>query len=526
MNILIVEDEGHIRQGIKSIIEQCIKEVVVVGEAENGLAAVPLIEKLTPDVVITDIRMPGMDGIELLYHIFTYHPHIKVLVLSGYDDYEYLRKAIQYEAVDYLLKPIQPKKIIEAVELIKTKIEKKSDEKQRLEYKLKKLMPLLHEKWFHLLIHGEMPVHKEEILEELGVLDILGFQLGVIYLDYNSAQKYEQDKNTINLLASQIIEETLESFPAIKYFRTPRGEIAFIYLFNDYEREIIKSFTDQVLDHLKTFLKVPPSIYISSSYSDIEQLHIAYGECADLSFMRFMVHAEVTYLDKVELKQDAHFQGEVKLLQSLNYQLHKGDVTASIQDIRSILTHLKQNAHTPNMLKQGLHSLLLNLWNSMSELECDRKHLNGIMEIAQALDKHTSWEALVNNICRVISNLAQDIKSELTDTSISIIEAKRYIEKNYFLNISLKDVAEAVHLNSSYFSHCFKLEAGINFVDYLNRLRIEKSKQIMKETRTKTYEVAELVGYRSTQHFGKMFRSITGITPSEYRETLHREMDR
>lgn len=360
-NILLVDDEPLIRRGLRTIINRNFSNFAIVGEASNGLEALQLLQQNNVDVVISDIRMPFKDGIELVKDIHENYPYIFTIIISGYNDFEYAKQAIKYKVYEYLLKPIDTKEFIDL---------------------MKKLE-----------------------------------------LELQNQITHENNKNYLNL-------------------------------------------------------------------------HIT----GNISSLFIIVH-------------------EKDLL--LNIKLMNKQKVSNIID--SIFTHVKDNNMSLFSVQQFTLELMSMICNELSSLFGNGDITSYIVgSYAKSLQIQNSFESIlswfVHNILLIIDNMKNQKDCITEDETISKI--KKYIKDNYYENITLNTLSEKFFLNPSYLSDLFKSETGENFLDFLTKIRIEKSLELMKDRELKIYEIAQMVGYNSEKHFHRTFKKITNLTPGDYRRSM------
>ncbi|MCD9020669.1 response regulator [Cohnella silvisoli] len=517
LKVLLVEDERFILEGLAAIVESMGPPFSLAGYAANGLEAIKLLKDLEPDIVVTDVQMPGMDGLELLHHLRTFHSEIVSIVVSGYDDYHYMRKAIQSETVDYLLKPLQPEELQTALRLA-------AERRQALSllrgggddiyYQFNRLLPYIHEKWFDQWIHGEQPLLDERFYGDLRLFEMKNLRLGIVHIDYSARTDWQGDYRLAHLAAFQVMKESVQGEQGVKCFLSRHNEMMFVGIHSEIKGSALEIAVDRMKRNIEDHLRVPVFIGISSDCPDIFHMSEAYPEVRRLSFSRMITPAQVTYADHICL-----YEKELGFQEAANGFLLGRDREA-ISHVIGITERFRRNSESSEERSQFLYRLSLCVWKAVSHNLLSTEAEEALFRIFKTAAISEEWERFSNEL-RVWTEEASAASSfSGKQYHVLVQKAIRYIEEHYADTITLTFMAGYVHLNPAYFSALFKQEMEVNFVDYLNQVRIRSAQALLKDYSMKIYEVAGKVGYGSTQHFMKTFRTIVGITPSEYRQTL------
>lgn len=396
--LLLVDDEPMIRKGMLTCIDWTGYGVEIVGEANNGAVALEKALALKPHIVVTDIRMPVMDGIEFCHKLRKQLPDCKIIIMSGYDDFSYARSLMSLKVTDYLLKPVLEEELVAALDRIKREIKEET---------LKKTSTRLVDE----LLIKNLPHVKSDFIRKL--LD------GTI-----------RDKSEMAMQAS------------ILNFRIPQDDCVFVMIVANIEGAAETSHRD--LERVK--------------YSVV---NIA-EEIINQTFSGMLCYSGFDRVIGLIRMSGRHPEALERLF---------GAITGAVK------THLK-----------------LNVTIGAGTPERDVEKIN------------ESYIAA----CADLDNKLFHGKKGFVKTAL------RYIEENYNKNITLSEVAQAAYVTPNYLSKIFKQEMNTNFVDWLNRLRVEKAKELLLSTNLKTYEIADQVGYRDHKYFSSTFKKNTGFTPKEY----------
>lgn len=519
MILLIVDDEMHIRMGLKNGIQWHTHDIDTVLVAENGIEALDLCHRYHPELVITDIRMPGMDGLVLSQNIVNLYRPVKILILTGYSEFEYVKTALKVGVVDYLLKPVNIQELEDIITLSVQDIYK-SLENQRT---VAKLDSLTHAISLETVFESENPNSDlicNIIMDHLNITNKQLFIIGAYSID----SVYTTDMYQLSLY---IEKEILSADCIVKQYKLyhKNGTIyTLIPVFseNDWERKS-KLLNNSILITnrlLKNQFQNSLS-FCASSINCISQVLSLWQEVNYALSCRLYLGKKIILTKSPVHTADSHIN--LNLIDS-SYITEK----IRIFDYESIHIYLKERFNTYKKiqlsnteivrttcttLKQLLITTLLSKGIDVTAiLELNKDLLNKIPEY-NTLDEYEQW----------INDLYFLILSGLHNTgdkkhSRIIRQAVDYIYQNYNQNISLEKVADHVNKSKNYFSYLFKKEVGVSYIDYLNQVRIEKAKTLLLSTDKLTYEIAEHVGYSDYKYFSSMFKKYAGTSPSQFRK--------
>ena len=533
LKVVIADDEERICRLIVKLIDWDALEMNVVGIANNGIEAIELVKTLIPDIVITDIRMPGYDGLDMIMKAKEINEQIEFIIISGYGQFEYAQKAIRYGVSDYLLKPIKKE------ELEKTLLKIKETLKDR------RGMLSLEEK-YELQVRNEREEKRYAFLSNLLLLEDESeeeFDLKTVNEDYFFSfapgvfqflnLKVDCDMRILNnnrkLLEEKVGENIENTLKELVY------EIS--YLFEDSSFIILLNY-----DHSQ-------SQALAKKYGElIKELHATHPISNEIAFT-LGVGAVVNSIGKLGFSYEtSRWAVEERILKGTFHVLEIGekketDLISSgiindfymkfsqkverldIQGTIKILQELKENIL--NMKDVTGHEII-----HISKEICNlytftlRKNkfqiMDGISFLNDFENKCNSCKNLdmvFHTLQKSISNSMQDIMDEKTIMdSKPIRDAKRYMENNYMKNLTLDEVSGIIGFSASYFSSLFKKETGVSFIEYISDVRISRAKELLKESDLRVSDVCEMVGYSDVKYFTKSFIKHTGLKPNEFRK--------
>ncbi|MHB1392679.1 MAG: response regulator [Clostridia bacterium] len=522
--IMIVDDEPAIRKGLTSFIDWESFGCKISAVATDGVDAMEKLEKAEPDIVITDIKMPEMDGIELSKYIYNRHPHIKTIILTAYDDFDYSQSAIKYGVVDFVLKLTSTAKIIEAIEKAKTIIIKERESAARIKELEGELSEQIKEVQEHLILHliKRIETDQDKILKRMDLLNIKLTHYCVAALtvdDDNTSSRPHSSIRSLNNLVSSMLTDYRHYIATVSINQL----CLFIDLkspidYTDSIPKIFSIFSEMVyiMDNLE---KTGVNIGISSNHDRIDEAADAYNEAILALTDRFYNIAKVHIysgriddsLDSSTMKLQKHFDAIIEHAKSGMFT----ETTSMLSDMFETF----KSIHVPI---ETIKSISLQLLVAIDRLTPNDMHLDifissssndrylGIWNSKSAADIHEILETSITDAIVSASNYT------LTNNTI-VKKVEKYILNHYSGDINLTIIAEHVHMNGSYLSRLYKKETGININEKISYIRIEKAKELLNSTDLKVYEVAEQVGIKNPTYFSILFKKCTGLYPNNYK---------
>lgn len=516
--VVVADDEVWIREGLKQTIDWDLLGVGTVDCAENGLEVLEIIKNSDPDIVITDIRMPNISGIEILQYIRDNGKKARTIIISGYRDFTYAQQAVKFGAYDYILKPIDEKILEEIVKKCILEIEEersKKLEKERLLHDIKLKNIELKEVFFEEVFQKNsfIPDMVFEKFEAYGIkLKKEMFLVSTIILPgYRSA----------NISLEKIVDRVntvLTDFRDIA-FPMKKNEIVMLLSTDNRELNVLKSAAIEqgriILDALEELYNLHAVLGIGEEVHSIENVRLSYVKARAAGSYGIVNEIAVVDLDIINCGVDNHMEVSFKEC------FKNGDKKLVIQllknKFRILLT--KQVLFSIDEFKlvfiRYIDSLLVEIENLIpyqTRLSCKDKAV-------KALNEKNSLESIFFWSEEFLSELLERSLNEKGSSKRRVVEdVIRYINNNYYKDITLQDAANEVYLNPTYLSKVFSEETGENFSRYIIKIRIERAKELLKDQSLKLYTISDMVGYRDVSHFTKTFKEVVGITPAHFRE--------
>lgn len=531
--LFLVDDEIDLIEGIRSSIDWTFYDIEICGEADNGITALEKILLLNPDIIIMDIRMPKMNGLELLQNITSHKLKSKCIILSGYDDFSYAKKAIELNASNYLLKPCRPKDILESVLDIIKVIEKeniKEDLLKKYQIEFNENLPTIKENFLKTILKNPIG-DSYDILNKFESFNInlrnSNLVVNIITLDYSTVlhELYSDvDIYNIKISIKNFIKLCMNE---LNFYEVLEDEDDIILVISLDKKEDFNSYLLEVLINIKNSIKlslgfsvtiavgslVDSLTNINESYSSA---NIAIGSKFFLGDDRLITPDDINIID---YKPNSYpVNEELEIINSLRIL----DESSLKESIERFYTYLFSNG-TPSKshMKSATLSLLGSVYKFCIESDIDinsssNRELSAFDKILQC----STLSEIKDQIRLILNSIFYKINDIEKHNSLVKI-AVNYITQNYNKDISLESISKQIYITPGYLSQLFKQEIGINFLEFVNKYRIEKSKEFLKDKTLKNYEIATLVGYSNEKHFSKTFKKYTGLTPTKYKDSIN-----
>ena len=542
VKVYLVEDEIIIRQSIKNSIDWEKEGYEFVGDASDGELALPVILKEKPDILITDIRMPFMDGLELSRMVKAELPDIKIVILSGYDDFEYAKQAIKIGVAEYLLKPVSSAVLLEHLSEIAEKVR---DEREDLALKkvyyqeMQENEELIKMKFLGELISGKLSLADAMEKGKRFHMNLSGPFYRIILFKFIQEDHVQAEQSEALAGAYEAVGGYVDRFRDV--FRFQRGVEGWAFLLTSVEEEM-ETQTKAFIEGLKAVIAPFDTLTwfggIGSEVARIRELRYSFRE-ADKAFAgRFVqepnqiISVEQLNFEQQDNEFDANIFGEINQFdQIITRFLSSGSLEEVESFVGALFTEISEDHFRSLMIRQYI---IMNIYATVltfcKKLRKDAGaegeaygQWEGIRENEEILKQAVTTAESVDDIKDYIGTLL-DHAIELRNTvggrrySDIIQTAKERIEQVYMSeDISLNSVAAEVCMSPSYFSSVFSKEMGKTFIEYLTEIRMEKAKQYLACSSMKTSEISYEVGYKDPHYFSYIFKKTQGCTPKEYR---------
>ncbi len=528
IKIFLVEDEIIIRRGIKNSIDWEKEGYEFSGEASDGELALPMIKKRHPDILITDIKMPFMDGLELSRLVKKVLPDIKILILSGYNEFEYAKQAIKIGVTDYLLKPISSERLLEVLGNVRKQIQQEKDLVKRYNRDMQENLEQEKLKFLNQLLQGQLSVG--EALEEAGKFDIGLSAERYRFLLFKILNNREQTLAYGEIVeAFNRIEMAVREIKDVTLFQ--RGIQGWVFLISGDSDGGIQKRSEELKEVLEeTMRKFPEIEYFGGMgeavlrIRDFKKAFIS----ADKAFAnRFICSSNQIIMSAEQEKlQDSMQFTELVNVENGRKVLERFLCNGTPEEIDSFLETYFQEISEKNLKSTLMRQYIIMDFFVSASVFCENKSISGNSLHAAAerlklsLQKADSLPKIKGLISELLNSIfeARDMVSGYRYSDM-IQEAKRYIQEHYMSeDVSLNAVSAKVNMSPSYFSSIFSKEVGKTFVMYLTEVRMEKAKELLMCSSMKTSEIGFEVGYKDSHYFSYIFKKTQNCTPKEYRQ--------
>ena len=530
-NLLIVDDEEEVRHGIVKKIDWARFDFSVIGEAENGREALDIIEENIPDIIITDINMPLMDGLELAASVKEYYPTVKVVILSGFDDFKFAQQAIKYGGSEYILKPVLPADLNELMGKLKNQLDNEIEEKndrKKLEQHYLESLPILKDNFLTSLIIGNPNEQEMQNKMDFFGLNIKGdsFAAAIISIDSksNGGGKDEKTNDLMKFAVRNIAHEILGKAACGEAFFYG-NTLAIIAGISEKTRTAVLnklfSVLEEIRQNVEKFLNLTVTIGLGSIFDTIGQIKESYKAASTALEYKLVlggnkiifagdIEPEITKAIILEEEKEKNLVSSIKFGDEKSV---KEAVSLLFDDLDGIKASIKE-----------YQLYFMEIFTVVSKLS--RTYQLDIMDIIPvSYDKFMEInnfnsmgevESLIKNVSMELMNRIS--RKRLTTTQMLLEKAKDYISSNYGdTTLSIQKLADHLFISSSYLSLIFKKEAQETFLKYLIRIRLSAAKDLLADPDVKIAEVAEKVGYPDVSYFSYFFKKNFGISPREYK---------
>jgi two-component system response regulator YesN len=543
--LILAEDEEDVREGVIGQIDWAHYGFEIVEQAENGREAADAIDRLLPDVVVTDIQMPFMNGLQLAEWIRDRHPNTKIIILTGYDEFEYAQKAIKLQIDEYILKPFSSQELIDVLLKVRATIEAEIAEKENvfvLSEHYRKSLPVLREQFLSSLVSRKLRMNEiNEKSSEYGI-DLHGkwFQASVISVDY-----IRPERETAGISAGKQIslrdtgEKNLQLFAVLNiadelctkhnFGRVfiHRDEVVLLSICDAGEEAEITVKTFEILEEIRQnvqrFLKLTVTAGSGTVCHSPAMLFNSFGDAMQaLDYRLILGNNRVIWIEDVESRSNTLLAYDELTQQSLIRTIKMG----TVQELKEVVEELFGGLDAEQVSTQDYQIFLLEIITSIlrvakeSGSDAARFIGSGISSLTE-INKFNSMSEAKQWIITICSRLMDSIALERQSSyKLLIDEAKEYIRSHYEeSDISIGKVCQHLHISTGYFSSIFKKEMKMTFVSYLLQIRLEAAKELLRSTELKAFEIAEKIGFADPNYFSFCFRKKYGQSPKEYKNS-------
>lgn len=535
LKMIIADDESLVREGIRSIINWKEYGVEIMAEASSGKQTYELCKKLKPDILFTDIRMPFMNGLEVARKLKGEGLQLKVIIFSGFQEFNYAKAAVEVEADGYILKPLEVNELKEVINKVVSKIEierSRENKFQQLREQLKENMAAASEKFFRSLLLGVYN-SKEEIREKIQYFENPfrsdeNIVTAVLTIDDYSVvvENYlEKDKQLLNFAVTNIVDEIIHEQANGICFIMNENQFVTIFNWKEDSLDVIYELFQKIVFELGKFLDISVSVGISRVITSVLNIPISFKECINALQYKFYTGKSsiLSVSDISESINKAKYLDIYKVETELANAVKVGDILETEKITKDIFSYLKaNNNYGMDYIKNISSEIILILSRTIYEAGEDIDDIvYDKFNILKNIQKVENIFELETYVASILEKAAEYFSKKYIRKNDKVIsDIKNIISSQYMTEISVNKISKMIYLSPNYISLIFKKETGETITDYLTRIRIEKAKNLLKNTELQIQKISEMVGYEDASYFSKVFRKITGIHPLRYRSFI------
>ena len=519
IKVMFVDDELSIRTGLSHIIKWEEYGVEVIGQASNGEEGFQLFIKAKPDIIITDIKMPIMDGLELIRRIREVNSSVKIVIISGFDDFKYVKEALKYGVENYIIKPINTEELSFTI----TTCVKKIESEVYINIELRKDESVIRDNLLYRIVSNT--IEKQELIEKDKLLNIDTnsnfYQVAIVKIIGDNNIK-NQDINLKRFGAINICQELLIKEINCSIFVDLDGNIVIIFYDDELKskqnklEELLKNYSVNVLNliNLNIFISLGK---IEGEFTDIYRSYNSAKSILDYAFLSPKNTVKVYAKLKNEKNESKYFtENQLNELQQLiktgKYEKVSKYFDSVICKVTNITTELIYS--TVEQILIIVINLIKNEKLKISEV------IEGYENLYENLFKDAPIDKMLEKIKYISIETTKKLSAARNKPETLIQSIIQYINMDYNKDISLKTLSFKFDISTAYLGQLIKKESGIMFTDYLNNIRITEAKELMIKTSLKSNEIAIRVGYTNSNYFYRVFKKYTGEYPSDFKDNI------
>ncbi|HEY5583322.1 MAG TPA: response regulator [Ruminiclostridium sp.] len=533
--LMIVDDEFNIRDGLANTTPWDNIDVKVVGTAIDGIDALAKLEDFSPDIIITDVNMDNMDGLDFIDNITRKYPFIKIIILSGYDDFQYVQRALALKVYSYLMKPISQKELIRVVKNLISEIEADRGLREKvnsMETEIENSKTILVERFLFDLMYGNI----ESITELNARLEFLGISFNkpcytCLLITVSEQYKIIRDYGMKKLQSFTFsIREIFINIMSKNKIWSLLGEYSNLTLLIGCDIENKDQFNEQLandlekaLEYITILLGIKVTITVGGTYRSLLDISKSYSEAAlAKEHNTISDKSNIIYINDVRAFSDSHSIYSAKNEKLLLKSFIDSDEDKIGEIIRDLFDEIETKKYTKEKIRIEIMGLLGMVSKKAMDMGMDIYELYDhiLLDPYTALEIYKSRDEMENWFKNIVIKTIREIKDrQIFDIKNVIMKADEYLQENYANpDTSLITISEYLHLSSSYFSRIYKKETGENYVKALTRIRMNKARKLLKDTNEKIFNISEDTGYTDCKYFCTLFKKYFGYTPVEFRE--------
>lgn len=513
--VLLVDDEIFARKGLMALIPWTELGYEVAGEADDGEDALKQIRDLRPDIVVTDIRMPVMDGLKLIGAVKEAGgPAPKFIIISGYSDFKYAQQAVRYGVHDFILKPIDEEEMSQALSRIKTMLDQ--DEQGSAAMRVELDLALL-ESWASGAISDEMATATAELL---GIVPQAEYGCMLIERNHIGLGQEPEQMDSLKQTVRDAIGPSRQAF-LFDVGRSTFGIVTTLGASGDSDRSW-ETLASRLLGATPPELRPNMRAYIGKPGLGVGGITESYRTAKETVHYKYALSAQPViahhHASHITLR---YKQSDAKLTAELLEAVEEGDEAAVLSSIDKLFASFGSERFAPESIQASIAHCVLGITRVVRELEGDEDELHTLKAVMQWSNEPRMLSGLRDMIVAfAMESIAYLAERRKIRAKGGIQKVKQYIDTHYQENMSLKSISKIFYMNPVYLGQLFKKTYGVYFNDYLLEIRIQEAKKLLRSTDLKVYEVAERVGFGNSDYFVTQFEKVERKTPTEYKSAI------
>lgn len=539
--VIFAEDEEPLRKAICQVINWERLGFELVCEAGNGQEALEMIKQEKPDVLLTDIYMPLMDGLVLTQNIRKTNHSMKIVILTGYDKFEYAKQAIDLGVSYYILKPTTPSEFEEVLQKIKEELDQEITTKRNIEQYKKKyeesLVVLRERALLNLITNSHKNIYGfNEKLQRLGIqLGAKSFVVAVGVIENKeeiAKTHWENDLYLLDFAIYNVCKESLLEYDQELILIGQVDNVVVIFKENKKCENRFEDYCVEIMSELRfniqRMFNMELSVGIGDKYEQIEEIAYSYKDALTaLEYRPLIGLGKIIVRLDVERKESLLAQKMEDLLKKLEHFIKTSDMNAVVQQLDYIFSVIRHANIALNDFKTALLKITVTIYSVFNEIaETDEEHTIDFHNFHEVFEKE-NIEEIKSYYIELCKKMMQKVSNNRENDQVNLVKrATSFIQKNYpNKDLDIQYICENLHISASYFSKLFKIQTKETVVEYITKIRMEKSKELLRTSSMKVFEISQSVGYEDQHYFSYNFRRKTGMTPTEYRKSEALEID-
>lgn len=528
--LMLVDDESEIREGLREVVDFQSLGFDVVGEASNGLAGLQMAEQLSPDLIITDIRMPLMNGMTMCRQIRSILPTAQFIILSGYDDFEYARQAIEVKALGYLLKPISAGEFVQMLKQARNSLDEAARERadvRQLKQRFANSLPFLRESLLASLISGGISpqdalIHAERYGE---TLQAPAYAVLLARIGHETGEEKVSDPELLPFAVANIIDEVLNTYVKTHIFRY-NGMTAGLLLLNSDSQEHVSQLMEHIEEARKIaryYLQCELHVGISSTCRDLAPLPAVARQALNALEYSILSGAQHSLCIKdIERGSNTDLVMEDYRLRRLSNLIKAGESAGAHELLHEIIDRCRHGKPAIKAYQTYLMELLMGFLRIVPDMSLERERFDEDFDRISGAILGTCPSA--DEVAELFSSLMEKLMHSISDSRKSsgrlmADAAQSYLKEHYAQDdLTLEELCLHLHVSPSHFSSLFKKETKKTFHQYLTEIRMDRALTLLSAGELRTAQVAHEVGLPDPSYFSYCFKKHFGFPPSQARK--------